>query len=149
MTADITIRSLEGRDRTAVLALWEICGLTVPWNSPAGDLDRALAGTTSDVLVAEDAAGTVIGSVMLGDDGHRGWIYYLSVDPARQNSGLGRALMAAGEDWLRTRGVRKVELMVRRTNERVLGFYNALGYATEPVTVLSHWLVDDPRKEAP
>ena len=141
------IRALQEKDRAAVLALWEACGLTRPWNPPEGDLDRALEGASSAILVAEDNGG-VTGSVMVGDDGHRGWVYYLSVQPDLQKSGLGQKLMTAAEDWLRDRGVRKIELMVRNTNDGVIGFYEAIGYGQEPVTVLSRWLIDDPRGEA-
>jgi ribosomal protein S18 acetylase RimI-like enzyme len=143
----MTIRPFEERDRAAVLALWEACGLTRPWNPPEGDLDRAVQGTTSAVLVAEENS-TVQGSVMVGDDGHRGWVYYLSVQPGLRQSGLGQALMTAAEDWLRDRGCRKIELMVRNTNDGVIGFYEAIGYGQEPVTVLSRWLIDDPKGDA-
>ena len=139
------VRAFAEADRAAVLALWQDCGLVRPWNPPEGDLDRALAGPSSTLLVADDA-GTVVGSVMAGDDGHRGWVYYLSALPERRGQGIGAALMRAAEDWLRARGVRKLELMVRSTNEAVLGFYDRLGYEREPVAVCSRWLTEtDPR----
>lgn len=140
------IRPFHEADRAAVLALWEVCGLTRPWNPPDGDLDRAVQGPSSAVLVAEEG-GLLQGSVMVGDDGHWGWVYYLSVQPELRQSGLGQALMTAAEDWLRARGCRKVELMVRNTNDGVIGFYEAIGYGQEPVTVLSRWLIDDPKGE--
>lgn len=143
----MAIRPFEATDRAAVLALWETCGLTRPWNPPEGDLDRALISPSSTVLVASNDR-AVEGSIMVGDDGHRGWVYYLSVQPALQKSGLGQALMTAAEDWLRDRGVRKIELMVRTTNDAVVGFYQAIGYGQEPVTVLSRWLIDNPKGEA-
>lgn len=143
----MTIRPFQSVDRAAVLVLWEVCGLTRPWNPPESDLDRALDGPSSTVLVAEED-GMVQGSVMVGDDGHRGWVYYLSVEPALRKSGVGQALMTAAEDWLRARGVRKIELLVRTTNDRVIGFYEAIGYGQEPVAVLSRWLIDDPTGEA-
>jgi ribosomal protein S18 acetylase RimI-like enzyme len=139
------VRGFRDADRVAVLALWEACGLTRPWNPPEGDLDRALAGPSSTVLVAEDR-GSVVGSVMVGDDGHRGFVYYLSAIPERQGAGIGRALMTAAEEWLRVRGVRKVELMVRNSNTGVLGFYDRLGYVREPVAVCSHWLTEEDPK---
>jgi ribosomal protein S18 acetylase RimI-like enzyme len=143
----MAIRPFEPADRAAVLALWEACGLTRPWNPPEGDLDRALSSPSSAILVKE-CDGAVQGSVMVGDDGHRGWVYYLSVQPSLQRSGQGQALMAAAEDWLRARGVRKVELMVRSTNDAAVGFYQAIGYGQEPVTVLSRWLIENPKGEA-
>jgi len=68
---------------------------------------------------------------MVGHDGHRGALYYLAVDPARQGQGFGRQIMAGVEGWLRTRGVPKLNLLVRKENEAVLGFYAALGYTDQ------------------
>lgn len=145
MLKAVRVRAFVEADRAAVLALWEACGLTRPWNPPEGDLDRALAGPSSTILVAEDSA-NVVGSVMVGDDGHRGWVYYLSAQPERRHAGIGRTLMTAAEDWLRARGVRKLELMARDTNTAVLGFYEQLGYVREPVAVCSRWLTaTDPK----
>jgi len=84
------VREAVSNDAGAVIALWEACGLTRPWNDPRADFDRALAFAGSTVLVIEDA-GAVIGSVMTGYDGHRGWIYYLGVHPDRQREGHARA----------------------------------------------------------
>lgn len=126
-------------DATAVVDLWERCGSTRPWNPPHRDFDAALAGATSTVLVARDGD-TLIGSVMAGFDGHRGWIYYLAVAPERRRAGLGRALMAAAEDWLRTRRAPKVQLMVRDGNDDAIAFYRAIGFAEQPVAVLGRFL---------
>lgn len=126
-------------DAAAVVALWQACGLTRPWNDPLADFERALAQDASTVLVAREGGG-ITGSVMLGDDGHRGWVYYLSVDPAQHRSGLGRALMAAGEEWLRARGCAKIQFMVRTDNAQALGFYERLGYAPQDVVTLGRFL---------
>jgi ribosomal protein S18 acetylase RimI-like enzyme len=124
------IRIAVAQDREAVVALWEACGLTRPWNDPRADFDRALE--RGAVLVAGACAGTV----MVGDDGHRGWIYYCAVDPAARGRGLGRALVAAAEDWLRARGCPKLQLMVRADNRAALGFYAALGLEVQDVALL-------------
>ena len=81
---------------------------------------------------------------MVGHDGHRGNVYYVAVDPARQEKGLGRAIMEVAEDWLRARGVWKLNLMVRASNEKVHGFYEAIGYVTQPRTVFTKWLEEPP-----
>jgi ribosomal protein S18 acetylase RimI-like enzyme len=130
-------------DAGAVIALWQRCGLTRPWNDPAADYARALGDAASTVLVARGEAG-VAGSVMVGFDGHRGWIYYLAVDPEQRRGGLGRALMAAAEDWLRTRGCPKIQLMVREDNEAGLGFYAALGMEPQKVVTLGRFLTPPP-----
>ena len=136
-------RELSRSDRPSVIDLWERCSLTRRWNPPEADFDRAVNGSTSAVLGMFDSD-ALVAAVMVGDDGHRGWIYYLAVDPAHQRRGLGRAMMKAAESWLVERGVRKVELMVRSSNHDVEDFYEAVGYKPEDVRVLSRWLVEVP-----
>ena len=126
-------------DGGAVIALWQACGLTRPWNDPQADFDRAIGGPSSAVLLArvEEA---VVASVMVGHDGHRGWVYHVSVAPDRQRSGLGRAAMAAATDWLRARGVPKIQLMVREGNAAALAFYEKLGMERQAVVTMGQFL---------
>lgn len=138
------ISELVDSELDAVLALWAATGLTRPWNDPQADAVRAVEGATSSILVAHDGD-DVVGSVMVGLDGHRGWVYYLAVAPERQGEGWGRRLMAAAEDWLRDRGAPKLQLIVRTGNSAVLGFYDSLGYGDQRVTVLGRFL--DPALE--
>jgi ribosomal protein S18 acetylase RimI-like enzyme len=70
----------------------------------------------------------LIGSAMVGEDGHRGWVYYLACHPEHQGAGIGRAMMMAAEAWLMERGVWKVQLLVRGDNVGVRAFYERLGY---------------------
>lgn len=119
-------------DREAVVALWRACDLTRPWNDPDRDFLQAVSGATSAVLVARDGE-RVIGSVMVGFDGHRGWVYYVAVHPEARRSGLGRALMVAAEDWLVARDAPKLQLMVREGNEAATQFYEALGLERQAV----------------
>jgi ribosomal protein S18 acetylase RimI-like enzyme len=121
------------------VALWQESGLTRPWNDPHADYRRALDGATSAVLGALDDRG-LLGTAMVGHDGHRGWVYYLAVRGDVRGSGLGRALMAASEGWLRNRAVPKINVMVRTTNTGVAGFYRSLGYQDGEVLVLGKFL---------
>lgn len=82
----------------------------------------------------------VVGSIMVGFDGHRGWVYYLAVDPDLRGRGLGRDLMAAAEAWLSDRGAPKIQLMVRADNTAALGFYDRLGLERQTVVVLGRRL---------
>lgn len=116
------------------VALWHRVGLTRPWNDPEADLRNALAGPASTVLA--DVQDGLRGTAMVGVDGHRGWMYYLAVDPDLQGRGVGRQLVAAAEDWVRSRGIPKLMLMVRNDNAAVLGFYAALGYEVDDVAAL-------------
>ena len=129
------IRRARDEDRAAVIALWEACGLTRPWNDAAVDFARALAGSGSDIFVLEQE-GQLAATVMVGDDGHRGWVYYLGVAPDHRGHGLGRVLMEAAEAWLQDRGAPKIQLMVRDNNEPAIGFYKALGYEVQPVVTI-------------
>lgn len=133
------IRSAEISDSESVIALWQRCGLTRPWNEPAADFAAALANPTSDVLLIADADAP-IASVMVGYDGHRGWVYYLAVDLAHRRAGLGRRMMAAAEAWLRERGAPKIQLMVREDNAAAIGFYEAIGLERQPVVTLGRRL---------
>lgn len=131
----LAFREIGDDDVEQVVALWEACGLTRPWNDPRLDVADARRTPTSTVLVGL-ADGRVVSSAVAGYDGHRGWLYYVAVSPDVQRGGLGRATVRAAEDWLREQGVRKVRLMVRHGNERVLGFYDGLGYTDSDCVVL-------------
>lgn len=137
------IRAAEDADVPALIALWEACGLTRPWNDPVADIAFARQGPNSDVLVAE-RGGRIVASVMVGHDGHRGGVYYVSTDPALRGQGLGRLIMAAAEAWLKERGVPKLNLLVRTSNTGVIGFYERLGYGVEEVAGMGKRLGPSP-----
>lgn len=129
-------------DAAAVVALWQACGLTRPWNEPHADFALALATPTSTVLLVYNGV-AIVGSVMVGFDGHRGWVYYLAVAPDARRSGIGRRLMAAAEDWLCRQGAPKIQLMVRDDNAAALDFYSALGLERQKVVTLGRFLDKD------
>jgi ribosomal protein S18 acetylase RimI-like enzyme len=136
------MREAVAADCSEVIALWEACGLTRPWNDPAADFARAIAGPTSAILLLHEGD-ALVGSVMVGCDGHRGWVYYLAVAPARRRAGLGRTMMDAAEGWLRERGAPKLQLMVREDNEEALGFYEALGLERQKVVTLGRFFAGE------
>lgn len=138
-----TIKTAIADDEPSVVALWQACGLVVPHNDPGADFRFAKRGPNSDVLVGVDESGRIVGSVMVGHDGHRGWLYYVAADPDARGEGIGRQMIGAAEGWLRERGVRKVQLMIRETNTEVAKFYERVGYKTEPRVVMSRWLTPE------
>lgn len=129
------IREATSNDQNSIIVVWTECDLVKPQNNPISDFQLALSTPSSTVLVLEKD-GTIIGAVMVGFDGHRGWFYYLGVKPEYQNSGLGRQLIDAAEDWLEERGAPKSMLMVRHSNTKVVEFYKKLGYSVEETFVL-------------
>jgi ribosomal protein S18 acetylase RimI-like enzyme len=129
------IGTLSGEDTEQAIALWEEAGLVRPWNDPAADIAAALACPTATILAARDGA-RVVATVMVGYDGHRGWLYYLAVAADHRGTGLGRAMVAAAEVWLAGQGAHVIRLMVRAENEAVANFYRAAGYEESGVIVM-------------
>jgi ribosomal protein S18 acetylase RimI-like enzyme len=135
----LTVTSIEDSDITEVIALWQACGLTRPWNDPAADIALARRGPNSAVLIGREA-NAIVASVMVGYDGHRGWVYYVAVDPDHRHKKHGRVIMDAAENWLRQRGIEKMQLLVRSDNTGVKAFYEQLGYLEQERVVYAKWL---------
>lgn len=154
----VTITDLPESMISDAVDLWHAAGLTRPWNDPHLDCCRALESQESTVLwarlhgsstsSAEDAGDCgcppgpegFAGTVMVGHDGHRGWIYYLAVEEACRGLGIGVELVKAAERWVLERGVPKLMLMVREENAAVRDFYYSLGYEEQKTVVLGRFL---------
>jgi ribosomal protein S18 acetylase RimI-like enzyme len=136
------IRPFLNADEAAVIALWQACGLTRPWNNPALDIARKLTVQPELFLVGE-IDGEIVASIMAGFEGHRGWVNYLGVAPAQRGKGLARALMARVEELLLARGCPKINLQVRADNAEALGFYAAMGYGQDAALSLGKRLIVD------
>ena len=118
--------------RAQVIALWiTVFGYDAPHNEPSLVIDQKLAVKDDLMFVALDG-GTVVGTIMSGYDGHRGWLYSLAVLPDLRHAGIGSALVRHAEQALLLRGCLKVNLQVVESNSAVVAFYEALGYAVEP-----------------
>jgi len=142
----LEIAPIEDADIAEVIALWRRCGLTRPWNDPAADIALARKGPNAAVLAGRNGGG-IVASVLVGHDGHRGWVYYVAVDPDCRHRGYGRVIMDAAEDWLRAAGIEKMQLMVRADNSEVQAFYQSLGYFEQQRIVYAKWL--DGREPTP
>jgi ribosomal protein S18 acetylase RimI-like enzyme len=145
-SAALTIAPIADADVAAVAALWQRCELTRPWNDPASDIAFARKGPNSAVLVGRDG-NAIVASVMVGHDGHRGWVYYVAIDPEHRGKGHGREIMNAAEQWLRQRGIEKLMLLVRSDNTKVQAFYEQLGYDAQERVIYAKWL--DGREPTP
>jgi ribosomal protein S18 acetylase RimI-like enzyme len=142
----LAIAGITDADAPAVIALWQACALTRPWNDPAADIALARRGPHSTVLIGRDGD-AIVATAMAGHDGHRGWVYYVAVDPDRRAQGFGRAIMRAAEDWLRAAGIPKLQLLVRRENASAGAFYQSIGYEEAQTIVFAKWL--DGREPTP
>ena len=138
----VVIRLYKAGDREVVVALWRAAGLVRRANDPYRDIDRKMAVDPEGLLLAVDG-GEVVGTAMVGYDGHRGWLNYLGVHPDRRREGVGRALVEAALARLRAKGCPKLNLQFVRSNETVRGFYEALGFKEDPCVSMGFRLVDD------
>lgn len=119
----------------AVIDLWKQCDLIVPQNDPAVDIQRKLVFQPELFFIAlED--GQVVGSIMVGYEGHRGWLNYVAGLPDYQKRGYGKKLIDKSIDELRKLGCLKVNVQVRRNNPSAVEFYKHLGFKDDNVVGL-------------
>jgi hypothetical protein len=138
-TSALTITSIEDPDVAEVIGLWKRAGLVREWNDPSDDIALARKEANSTILLGRHE-GALVASVLVGHDGHRGWVYYVSVDPDHRSRNYGRDIMNAAEDWLRARGIAKLQLMVRGDNIQVHAFYRSIGYYVQERVTFAKWL---------
>lgn len=126
-----TISVFQDENTAGVAALWRrVFSDAPPWNVPEDDIRRKLKVQPELFFVAHHA-GDIVGTVMAGHDGHRGWVYLLAVSPEHRRQGIGKALMSTAEQALLAHGCTKLNLQVRAGNEEVVAFYRALGFELE------------------
>ncbi len=136
------IRPYTQSDQSSLVALWHATGVATPQNDSSKDIQRKLA-VDPDLLLVAESEGQIVGSVMGGYEGHRGWVNYLAVSPKFQRRGIASHLMNEIEAALLKRGCPKINLQVRNSNHSALGFYAALGYLDDNVVSLGKRLIVD------
>ncbi|MBN1191324.1 MAG: GNAT family acetyltransferase [Dehalococcoidales bacterium] len=139
---DVLIRPFEPGDENAVIGLWHKCNLVRPQNNPVLDISRKMK-VHPELFLVGLVKDEIIASAMGGYEGHRGWVYYLAVDPYYRNRGLGRIMMNEIEKKLLALGCPKLNLMVRNDNLSVLRFYEKIGYIKDDVISLGKRLISD------
>ncbi|ROS61017.1 ribosomal protein S18 acetylase RimI-like enzyme [Frigoribacterium sp. PhB160] len=141
------IRPFEPADTEAVVALWEECGLTRPWNDPRADIARKLLVQPELFLVGVEPGDgreeALVATAMAGHEGHRGWLHYVAVSPSLRGAGRARSLVAEVERLLTEAGCPKLQLMVRTGNEPALAAWRRLGYEPADAVVLGKRLIAD------
>ena len=137
--AALDVGALEPAEVEAAVALWDEAGLLRPGNDPRADIARALRSPCATVLAGR-LGRALVAAVMVGWDGHRGWIYYLAVAAAARRRGFGARMLRAAEAWLAERGAPKLNLLVRAENAAAVGFYEAMGYRRGDVVMMQRAL---------
>ena len=136
------IRPYQESDQDAVVALWQQCELVKPWNDPVKDIHRKLC-IQRDLFLVGSMNGRLVATVMVGFEGHRGWVNYLAVSADCRKQGLGRLLMDEAEARLREIGCPKINLQIRRSNADVVAFYRSIGYSEDDVVSMGKRLIED------
>ncbi len=139
--SELIVRPVLDGEEKYLAALWQDCDLLRPWNDPDHDIAHCRSNPTSELFVGL-LGGNIVASCMAGNDGHRGAVYYVATSPDHRGEGLGRQVIEHAENWLRGRGVWKINLMIREDNDTVQKFYEALGYEVEPRTVMAHRIAE-------
>lgn len=128
---NITIRPFRETDQDNVIKLWEkVFPDAQPHNNPARDI-RTKREVQPELFLVALLEDQVVGTAMAGFDGHRGWVYYLGVDPDHQRQGIGTSLMKRVEASLIGMGCPKLNLQIRANNTEVQTFYESMGYISE------------------
>lgn len=138
----LTLRRFRAEDTGDVVDLWLSCDLVRPSNDPWKDIERKQK-VGGDLFLVATLSDKIVGSVMAGYEGHRGWINYLAVDPVHRRRGIGRRLMEEAERLLLAAGCPKINLQVRSSNLQVVAFYKAIGFVQDEVISLGKRLVQD------
>ena len=140
--SSLLIRPFQTEDEDALVALWKMCELTVPWNNPHKDIARKLQ-VQPELFLVGILGNSLIATVMGGYEGHRGWINYLAVHPDFQGKKYGQEIMISVETLLREMGCPKINLQIRRGNDRIKSFYQKLGFSNDHVVSMGKRLEAD------
>jgi ribosomal protein S18 acetylase RimI-like enzyme len=127
---NIEIRPIKAIEHQQLIDLWLECGLTRSWNNPEKDIQRKLS-FQPDLLLGAFQKEQLVGSIMAGYDGHRGWMNYLGVLPNFQRQGVGKKLVEVAENGLQKLGCPKVNLQLRYSNFVAQHFYRMIGYGED------------------
>jgi ribosomal protein S18 acetylase RimI-like enzyme len=141
----LSVRSFQSKDEAPIVDLWVRCGLVHPANDPRKDIRRK-SEVRRDLFLVGTLEEKIVASVMVGYEGHRGWINYLAVDPDHQKRGFGRKMMEEAERLLRAEGCPKINLQVRTSNTDVLAFYRTIGFLKDDVVSLGKRLEHDQKE---
>ena len=131
MSATLTIRAFHERDTEAVIALWRDVFPDEPERNESASLIRTKLTQQRDTFLVCEMDGRVVGTVMAGFDGVRGWVHKVAAHPDYRRQGVARQLMSAAEHALAAKGCRKLNLQVRAGNTSAVRFYQDAGYQIE------------------
>lgn len=139
----LTVREVEDHDVSQIIEVWNAAGVSRPWNDPLKDIEFARQSPQGAILVGLIEQ-RLVATTMVGEDGHRGWVYYLATHPEFQRRGIARQMMEAAEVWLKERGIWKMQLLIRAGNMAAKGFYERIGFKDIEAVCYQKIIAGDP-----
>ena len=125
------IRLYQSSDKNDVIALWkQVFHPQTPYNDPESVINMKVKQDDDFFFVAEDKQ-HIIGTIMIGFDGHRGWLYSLAVHSQHRRKGVGTLLVNEALKKLKKIECLKVNLQINADNHEVVKFYKKLGFSVE------------------
>ena len=140
--SSLLIHPFQTEDEDALVALWKMCELTVPWNNPHKDIARKLQ-VQPELFLVGILDSNLIATVMGGYDGHRGWINYLAVHPDFWENVYGQKIMNSVETEIRKMGCPKINLQIRTANDKIAFAHQKLGFTNNHVVSMGKRLEAD------
>jgi ribosomal protein S18 acetylase RimI-like enzyme len=125
----VQIQEFQINDYDVVFELWKEAGLVI---RPGDDMNgvRMKLLRDPDLFLLARLEGEIVGCVIGGWDGRRGWIYHLAVKPSYQRQGIATALLSEVEKRLGEKGAKKINAQIYQSNTKSLKFFKARGYET-------------------
>jgi ribosomal protein S18 acetylase RimI-like enzyme len=132
MSAKIATRPFQISDYEAAVELWtSVEGIEISEGDSKEEVAQYLRRNPGLSRVADDS-GRLVGVAMCGDDGRRGYIYHLAVNPDYKQKGIARRLVSECLDGLRSRGLRRALILVAADNSAGKAFWERCGWEHVP-----------------
>ncbi|GIW33489.1 GNAT family acetyltransferase [Meiothermus sp.] len=133
------IREFRMADYSSVMALWQDAGLELNPSDSFEGLQKKLERDPDLFLVVEED-GQILGALLAGYDGRRGWLYHMAIHPFGQGQGWGKRMMEELEARLRAKGCQKLNLLVEPSYSGAQDFFERLGYRRDELIFMEKWL---------
>jgi ribosomal protein S18 acetylase RimI-like enzyme len=128
----LNIIKFDAKYENSVIELWKHCNLLVKQNNPKVDIKEKM-NFQPDLFFLGFLKKKLVSSIMIGYDGHRGWINYLAVHPNFQRNGIGTIMMDFATKKLLELGCQKINVQVRNSNRFAVNFYQKIGFTDDQV----------------
>lgn len=129
----MTIKKITIEDYDSLMELWNSVGMSKRALNPVDDsregIERYLRRNPDTCFKAVDENEKLLGVILSGNDGRRGIVHHLCVNPKVQRGGIGSQLVAAAEKALKAEGIQKIFILVFNDNEKGNAFWEKQGYS--------------------